>query len=210
MDAKRCLILSACPVTAGMKDYCGPQDFVIACDAGYKNLETLKLKADLLLGDYDSAPMPTEAEDAIVLPHVKDDTDTQYAARWAADKGFTHATLLGALGGKRMDHTMASISTGLYLAKRGVEAVLADERTEIRYLLAGQTIVLEKEDWGYFSLFPLEGPAEGVCVKGAFYELENSALTPDFPLGVSNEFVENVVTVSCQKGSLAVFLVKAD
>lgn len=210
MDAKRCLILSACPVEAGMKAYCRPGDFVIACDAGYRNLEALGLKADLLLGDYDSAPLPEGEKSTIVLPHVKDDTDTQYAARWAADKGFAHVTLLGALGGKRMDHTMASISTGLYLAKRGVEAVLADERTEIRYLLAGQTIALEKGGWGYFSLFPLEGPAGGVCVKGAFYELEDSELTPDFPLGVSNEFVQDTVTISCQKGSLAVFLVKAD
>jgi len=206
---ERCLILSACPVSGAMRRYCRPGDWVIACDAGYRNLAPLGLSADLLVGDFDSAPQPQEGQ-AIVLPHVKDDTDTQYAARWALEQGCREAVILGALGGQRLDHTMASLSTGLYLAKQGVQVLLADERTEVRYLLAGQSLELERGDWGYFSLFPLEGPARGLTVKGAYYELEDSSLTPDFPLGVSNEFVSDKVFLSLREGSLGVFLVKAD
>ncbi|MCF2556318.1 thiamine diphosphokinase [Fournierella massiliensis] len=206
---ERCLILSACPVSGAMRRYCRPGDWVIACDAGYRNLAPLGLSADLLVGDFDSAPQPQEGQ-AIVLPHVKDDTDTQYAARWALEQGCREAVILGALGGQRLDHTMASLSTGLYLAKQGVQVLLADERTEVRYLLAGQSLELERGDWGYFSLFPLEGPAHGLTVKGAYYELEDSSLTPDFPLGVSNEFVSDKVFLSLREGSLGVFLVKAD
>ena len=130
--------------------------------------------------------------------------------RWALEQGCREAVILGALGGQRLDHTMASLSTGLYLAKQGVQVLLADERTEVRYLLAGQSLELERGDWGYFSLFPLEGPAHGLTVKGAYYELEDSSLTPDFPLGVSNEFVSDKVFLSLREGSLGVFLVKAD
>ena len=66
--------------------------------------------------------------------------------------------------------------------------------------------------WQYFSLFPLEGCAEGVCVQGAFYELDNATLTPDFPIGVSNEWAKNrgPVTVRIDKGALAVICTKAD
>ncbi len=206
---ERCLILSACPVSGEMRRYCRPGDWVIACDAGYRNLEALGLCADLLVGDFDSAPQPKEGQ-AIVLPHVKDDTDTQYAARWALEQGCREAVILGALGGKRLDHTMASLSTGLYLAKQGVRVLLADERTEVRFLLAGQSLRLHRENWGYFSLFPLEGPVHGLTVKGAYYELENSSLRPDFPLGVSNEFVSEEVNLSLGQGSLGVFLVKGD
>ena len=206
---ERCLILSACPVSGEMRRYCRPGDWVIACDAGYRNLAPLGLRADLLVGDFDSAPQPKEG-DAILLPHVKDDTDTQYAARWALEQGCREAVILGALGGKRLDHTMASLATGLYLAKQGVKVLLADERTEVRFLLAGRNLRLQREGWGYFSLFPLEGPVSGLTVKGAYYELENSSLRPDFPLGVSNEFVSEEVHLSLEQGSLGVFLVKKD
>ena len=55
-----------------------------------------------------------------MLPHVKDDTDTHYAARWLLEHGARSVTMLGALGGARMEHTLANIATGLFLAKNGV------------------------------------------------------------------------------------------
>ncbi len=39
-----------------------------------------------------------------MLPHVKDDTDTQYAARWLLEQGYDEITLLGALGGARLEN----------------------------------------------------------------------------------------------------------
>lgn len=42
---------------------------------------------------------PDTDSDTIVLPHVKDDTDTHYAAKWLLENGYTQVTMLGALGG---------------------------------------------------------------------------------------------------------------
>ena len=54
------------------------------------------------MGDFDTAPCPAqEGGDTIILPHVKDDTDTEYAAKLASEKGFDEALLLGVLGGRR-------------------------------------------------------------------------------------------------------------
>ena len=108
----RVVILSACPVSPQMRDYLRNGDYIIACDAGYRNAAALQCSPDLVVGDFDSAPNPN-FENTVILPHEKDDTDTQYAAAWAADNGAAQVLMLGALGGKRLEHTISNLSTGL-------------------------------------------------------------------------------------------------
>ena len=96
----RCVIISACPVTPELAKALRPDDFIIACDAGYRNCVPLGCKPDIILGDFDTAPCPEKQDDdIIVLPHVKDDTDTEYAAKLASEKGFDEVLLLGGLTG---------------------------------------------------------------------------------------------------------------
>ena len=133
--SRRAVILSAVPVSTALCRYVQPGDFVVACDAGYRNAERLDLRPDLIVGDFDSAPQPKTEHETIVLPHMKDDTDTQYAAHWLLEHGYDEITLLGALGGARLEHTLANLATGLYLAKNGVNVLLANERSELRYLV---------------------------------------------------------------------------
>ena len=40
----RCVILSACPVSPELKRLLRPDDFIIACDAGYRNCTPLGCK----------------------------------------------------------------------------------------------------------------------------------------------------------------------
>ena len=129
--SRRAVILSAVPVSTALCRYVQPGDFVVACDAGYRNAERLDLRPDLIVGDFDSAPQPKTEHETIVLPHVKDDTDTQYAAHWLLEHGYDEITLLGALGGARLEHTLANLATGLYLAKNGVNVLLANERAAV-------------------------------------------------------------------------------
>lgn len=208
--SKHALLLSAVPVSAAMCRYAQPKDFVVACDAGYRNAERLDLRPDLIVGDFDSAPQPKTAHETIVLPHVKDDTDTQYAARWLLEHGYDQITMLGALGGARLEHTLSNLATGLYLAKNGVDVLLADEHSELRFLVPGRPLSLQRENWKYLSVFPLEGKLGGVCIRGAFYPLEDAELTADYPLGVSNEFTEETAHLSCTSGSGVVVLTRDD
>ena len=94
----RCVIVSACPVSPELKRLLRPDDFIIACDAGYRNCAPLGCKPDIIVGDFDTAPCPEQQDDVIVLPHVKDDTDTEYAAKLASERGCSEVLLLGALG----------------------------------------------------------------------------------------------------------------
>ncbi len=208
--SKRAVILSAVPVTTAMGRYVQPGDFVVACDAGYRNAERLDLRADLIVGDFDSAPQPKTEHETIVLPHVKDDTDTQYAARWLLEHGYDTITMLGALGGARLEHTLANLATGLYLAKNGVQVQLADERSELHFLVPGQEMVLHRGNWMYLSLFPMEGTLTGVGISGAYYLLTDAELTADYPLGVSNEFTEDTARLSCKGGCGVVVLTRDD
>lgn len=129
----RCVILSACPVSPELAKLLRPDDFIIACDAGYRNCTPLGCKPNIIVGDFDTAPCPEQQDDDIVvLPHVKDDTDTEYAAKLVSQKGFTEVLLLGALGGKRLEHTLANLCTGLGLEQRGVRVTIQDERSRVR------------------------------------------------------------------------------
>ena len=209
----RCVIISACPVSASLASALRPGDTIIACDAGYRNCAPLHCRPDIIVGDFDTAPCPAqEGDDTIILPHVKDDTDTEHAAKLAAQKGFHEVLLLGALGGKRVEHTLANLCTGLGLEQRGIRAALQDERSRITFVLPGQSRSYPKEEFFYFSAFPMEGRAEGVCEKGSFYELEDAVLTAGYPLGVSNEYAEgsDCITVSIRQGALVVVETIAD
>lgn len=210
----RCVIVSACEVEPELAALLRPEDFIIACDAGYRNCARLGRTPDIVVGDFDSAPQPaaTQASGLVVLPHIKDDTDTEYAACLASQRGFDEALLLGALGGKRLEHTLANIGTGLGLERRGVRAVLCSARTRLSYVLPGQARRYRRENYFYFSLFPLEGRAEGVELRGAYYPLHDAVLTVSYPLGVSNEYApgSQEIEVSCRAGALLVVETLAD
>ena len=199
---KRAVVLAAVPVSPAMGRYLRPGDFVIACDGGLRNAAVLDVTPDLLIADFDSLPesdcppgLPVER-----LPTVKDDTDTHHAARWLLAHGYTDVTLLGALGGARLEHTLANLATLLFLAKNGAAARLADEHSELCCLLPGIPCTLPRGDYRFFSLFPLEGTLTGVDITGAQYPLRGAALAADFPLGVSNAFAADAVTLRCQGG----------
>lgn len=203
----RCVILSACPVSPELAALLRADDFIIACDAGYRNCAPLHCRPNIVLGDFDTAPCPQqEDDDIVVLPHVKDDTDTEYAAKLASEKGFDEVLMLGGLGGRRLEHTLANLATGLGLEQRGVRAVLQDERTRITFVMPGEARRYPKENYFYLSVFPMEGRAEGVCERGSFYELTDAVLTAGYPLGVSNEYAagSDCITISTRTGALVV------
>ncbi len=203
----RCVILSACPVSPELAALLRADDFIIACDAGYRNCAPLHCRPNIVVGDFDTAPCPQqEDDDIVVLPHVKDDTDTEYAAKLASEKGFDEVLMLGGLGGRRLEHTLANLATGLGLEQRGVRVALQDERTRITFVMPGETRRYPKENYFYLSVFPMEGRADGVCERDSFYELTDAVLTAGYPLGVSNEYAagSDCITISTRTGALVV------
>ena len=71
-----------------------------------------------------------------------------------------------------------------------------------RYVLPGRPARVPHDPEAYFSLFPLEGAAGGVCITGAKYPLQNARLVPDATLGASNETRPGGAEVQVADGSL--------
>jgi thiamine pyrophosphokinase len=157
------------------------------------------------LGDFDSAPVPTERPDAERLPTEKDDTDTHYAARRALELGCDEVVILGGLGG-RLDHTLANMQTLVFLEKQGVHAVLADETTQVNVLLHGTLTVYRPEGACYCSVFPIGERAEEVTLEGLKYPLHDAVLTNVWPVGVSNEFLQDRAHISVRNGGLYILV----
>ena len=183
----RCIIVSAGDAPAKILPEKRGGDLLVAVDAGYRVLTEAGLAPDVFVGDGDSLGfIPTEG-DVTVLPKIKDDTDTVAAVKLALARGYRRIELYGALGGRRLSHSVSNIQTLLYIDAHGAEGVIVDEACTCRILSAGRAPDFSVgQRGGYLSLFAVGGDAV-VSVRGAKYEVEREVLSPAFPLGVSNE-----------------------
>ena len=176
-------------------------DIVIAADGGLKHTQTLGITPDIILGDFDSLGYVPKGSE--LHPVEKDDTDAMLAAKRGLALGCREFLFYGSLDGPRLDHTVANFQTLAYLEEHGARGRLIGLRQQVTLLKNG-TLTFPKDAKGNISVFAFGGEAEGVSIRGLYYNLEKGTLTPAFPLGVSNHFEGREVTVSVQKGSLLV------
>lgn len=177
-------------------------DFIIAADGGYSTLKKFNIKPDLVVGDFDSLGSIPENESIIKHPIKKDDTDTLLAVKIGFEKGFKEFIIYGAIGG-RLDHTIATIQTATYVAENGGIAYIYDGNHTVT-AIKNSSIEFKRSKCGYISVFALSGIANGVTIDGLLYELKNAEITPDFPLGVSNEFIGKESKITVENGVLTI------
>ena len=189
MENRRCVIVGAAHIGRydDVRGYFKDGDYFIYCDAGLKHEKKLGRRADLIVGDFDSAENPCRNTETIVLPHEKDDTDTLIAVKEAIKRGFSDFLLVGVVGG-RLDHTLGNVAILTMLSERGFRGMIVDDYSEIEIISNKPSYVTDK--YPYFSLLNITGVCRGVTVKNALYPLENAELTTDFPIGVSNEVIK--------------------
>ncbi len=179
----------------------GPGDFVLAADGGLRHLQKLGIEPDGILGDFDSLGYtPTGAQ---VFPVEKDDTDSMLAIRKGLALGYREFLLYGALGGERLDHTVANFGVLQFLAEHGAVGYLAGRKYLVTVLRNGH-ISFPKEATGIVSVFCLGADARGVSIRNLQYPLENGTLQSGFPLGVSNHFIGKESEISVKDGNLLI------
>ena len=196
----KCLIFCA----GGFDGLMGPvggDDYIIAADGGYAHVQKLGLTPDCLLGDFDSLGYIPEG--AMVHPVKKDDTDAMLAVRRGLALGYREFILYGSLDGPRLDHTVANLQLLAFLASQGAQGWLVGN-TAVATLLKDGVARFPAGAEGYFSLFSADGTAQAVTVTGAEYTLSDGCLSADFPLGVSNRFIGEPVSVAVGRGSLLI------
>lgn len=176
-------------------------DYIIAADGGYRHTQGLGIKANAVLGDFDS--LGFVPEDAKVFPVEKDDTDAILAIRHGLSLGYKEFLLYGALEGPRLDHTVANLQALAFLAQHGATGYLVGQN-QIATALKDGSITFPKEAEGYLSLFCIGKDAQGVTLKNLKYPMENGNLSAAFPLGVSNQFMGKAAEISVADGTLLI------
>ena len=156
----------------------------------------------LFIGDMDSlkSNLPASLE-KLVFPERKDYTDMHLTYLEGKRRGYREFEIYGGTGG-RGDHTFANISLLLAMANDGcIGRMIAHGEV---YTVIKNSLTVSGEAGKYISVFAIGGSAEGVTIKGLDYEVEGVTLTPDFPLGVSNRFINKEAVISVKNGALLV------
>jgi len=179
-------------------------DFVIACDKGYSYCKENNIKADLVIGDFDSydGDIPDDIE-TIRLPVMKDDTDTMHAYRYAVEKGFKEIYLYCALGG-RFDHLLANMQCAIYGARNNISTYIYSKKNEVLVTNDNHIVINKKENYS-LSVFAAD-LCKDVKITGALYETDHIDLDNSFPLGVSNVFIKDEVTIEKKSGVIIIVL----
>ena len=186
-------------------------DLVIAADGGARHAAVLGRAIDLWVGDGDSlGAAGIEALRAAGVPVElarvdKDESDTELAIVAAATAGASRVTILGALGGARVDHGLANVWLLAHRALTGRDVALLDDAARIRLLSVG------RHDLGgrigdLVSLFPFGGDAGGLTTRGLRYPLTDEPLRSGPARGLSN--VRDAVDAAITVGSGQVLVVE--
>ncbi len=189
---------------------------VVAADGGARHAGSLGLAIDRWVGDGDSlGEAGIRALEASGVPIErarpdKDESDTELAVLAARAMGATQLTVLGALGGARVDHALANL--GLLsmpeLEHLGVQLLAVDAR--VRRLLAPGPdggpvrLGLAGRVGDLVSLLPIGADAEGVTTQGLAYRLEDEVLRAGRTRGLSNVRERPDAAVTLWHGQLLV------
>lgn len=206
----RCVIIGGADISRYdvIRGYLEPDDFIICCDSGLRHRDGLGIQPHLIVGDFDSHENPCLPAETIVLPREKDDTDTVYAAKEGAKRGFKRFLLTGVMGG-RLDHTLGNVSILLYLDSLGLEAVAADDYSEIETVSKNTAYI--SDSFLYFSLLNITGKAKGITVTNAKYPIDNGEITCEYQYGISNEVLKGqTASVSVREGRLLLIKIREE
>lgn len=202
---KTALIFGGAPCDAKMQPRPSKADLIVCADAGIKLAQEMGIVPDQIIGDFDSWQGELPEEMTQRYPVEKDDTDMLLAVKYALSQECRKIDIYGGLGG-RLDHFLANVQVLRFLQQHGAEGVLLDEKHCIT-LQCGGSRRYPKRD-GYFSLLCAGTVCRNVTISGTKYLLQNGDLHNFYPLGISNEIVEEYATVTIGEGELLVMYVK--
>ena len=188
---------------------------VIAADGGARHAVTLGLQPDRWVGDGDS--IDADALEALAaagvvidrVPAEKDESDLELALLAALEAGAEGVTILGALGGLRIDHALANVGLLGHPALGGRPAWLYDEQAARISLLVAPTVAgrpawreLAGRVGDLVSLVPAGESAKAVTTSGLRYPLVDEPLILGRTRGVSNVRTEATARISLGSGRL--------
>src|SRR5262245_13615359 len=122
--------------------WCVPDPYVVAADGGARHAAALGLAIDRWVGDGDSLGEDGLAELAAAgvpiyrSPFDKDESDTELSVRAALARRPAAVTIVGALGGPRLDHALANLALLELPELRGLDVRIVGADARVRLLVA--------------------------------------------------------------------------
>ena len=197
----KCIIVSGAPDDdyEFLKEKLNDGAYIIAADSGYLKCIKVNVIPDLIIGDFDSSPIPDVNTEIMKLPAEKDDTDTFYCVKKAIELGFKEIEILCAIG-NRADHNYSNMLCLDYCRKNSVKCSISNRRNRLQ--LVDNEISIDDSEYKYFSLFAFLGDVSGLSIRDAYYELNHVDMKPYEQYAQSNCFKGKPVTISVCKGTI--------
>jgi thiamine pyrophosphokinase len=191
-------------------------ELVVAADGGARLAPVLGVRIDAWVGDGDSLPVADlEALRAAGVPLTlaspdKDESDAELALLAAISMGADDVTVLGALGGQRLDHAVANIGLLAHPRLVGRRARLLDAASRVTLLDAplADGSALHHDLGGRIgdvvSLLPFGERVEGITTAGLRYPLRDEPLEAGPARGLSNVRERHDASLVVRRGRLLV------
>jgi thiamine pyrophosphokinase len=196
--------------------WCAPDPYVVAADGGARHAAALDLTIDLWVGDGDSLGEDGLAELAAAgvpidrSPFDKDESDTELAVRAVLARRPAAITIVGALGGPRLDHALANLALLELPELRGLDVRIVAADARVRLLVAPapdggpSRLALEGRTGDHVSLLPVGGDASGVTTADLAFPLRDEPLLAGPSRGLSNRRTAPIASVTLRSGRLLV------
>ena len=182
-------------------------DYVIGIDGGSKYLWDAGIRADLIIGDFDtlSENALTEYEKSGIkvkrFPAEKDETDTELAILEAILANCDEIHLYAAIG-TRIDHLFGNIMSLQHAYKKNIKAYIIDKNNRIHIAFKEEKLKKDEQYGKYVSFIPMTASVSGITLEGFMYSLKDAVLTNDKSLAISNQIADNVAKISYKEGIL--------
>lgn len=175
---------------------------IIACDGATDNLEMLNLKADFLIGDFDSIDPKKLSEyqennhTKVILDLDQNKTDTRIAIELAIKEDAKEIYILTATGA-RLDHLLANI-LDLKIIPEYINAKIIDEYSVLEYHY--KSCIFKGTVGETLSIIPLSDINE-LSLSGLKYPLKEMNIRSGEAL-VCNKFIENEAKIDFKSGEI--------
>ncbi|AAK79697.1 thiamine pyrophosphokinase [Clostridium acetobutylicum] len=186
-------------------------DYIICADSGANCLHKYEIRPDMLLGDFDSIDEEVFNYfkefhiNTIKFPREKDFTDTELAFREALKLSADEICFLGCTG-TRLDHIFGNLGLLYRCLKSGIRAYIKDDNNTL--FMIDKTISITGKKGEIFSIQGFREEIKELSIENAKYPLKDYNLSFGDSRTVSNEFLDEPVTISFKNGTIIVMKCK--